>query len=391
MSLQLPATTTRAALASGTAAVLLATIGLGPLLGPLAQPLILLLVLPALGRSLAALGWGRRAAHLLRAGIGKTRRPVALFLVWCGVSALLTLDVAAVVAADVGLEVARDDPRERSSQMRAAILGSNFGSFLFPFSNLTNIVVVASVGISFGAYVMAALPIQIAVIAMGVLLLGRNRPSALPTRSGVDRATTAPQLERPSPLAANLAGLAAVAGSIAAIATGFLGGDVAPVFAVAAAIAAACAVASGSAQPRSLARSIPVSGLLLLLAAIAAHGLIADVARGVGGGAWPVTPLNLLVVALIGGGLAAALNNLPAAIIGSVWLVGADIQIAMAFLIGTNVLAVITPHGSLATMLSHAVAQARGWRISRSAYVRNAWRDALLASGVALAALFVFH
>lgn len=391
MSLPLSAHGERGGLAVATAGALLATVGLGPLLGPLGQPLILLLVLPPLGRSLAALGWGRRAAHLLRAGIGRARRPVALFLVWCGVSALLTLDVAAVVAADVGLEVARDDPHERSDQMRAAILGSNFGSFLFPFSNLTNIVLIASLGIGFGTYVVAALPIQIAVIAMGVLLLGRVRTSALPTRSVAGLAGAGARLQTPSPLAANVAGLAAVAGSIVAIVTGFLGGDVAPVFAVAAAIAGACAVASGAARTRSLARSIPISGLLLLLAAIAAHGLIADLARGLGGDAWPVTPLNLLMVALLGGGLAAVLNNLPAAIIGSVWLAGADIQIVMAFLIGTNVLAVITPHGSLATMLSHAVAGARGWRISRVAYVRHAWRDALPASGVALAALAIFR
>ena len=75
-----------------------------------------------------------------------------------------------------------------------------------------------------------------------------------------------------------------------------------------------------------------------------------------------------IVVALVAGGvLSASVNNLPAAAVGAVWLVGSPVSIVVAFLIGMNVAALATPHGSAATMLAPVD---RGARRRRSAIDR---------------------
>lgn len=95
----------------------------------------------------------------------------------------------------------------------------------------------------------------------------------------------------------------------------------------------------------------------------------------------------IIVVAVVGGVLAAAVNNLPAAAFGAVWLAAARPVTLVAFLVGTKILAIATPHGSLATMLSHAVADRRGRPVDRRRYLRRPWRDALLVGAAALLAV----
>ena len=181
---------------------------------------------------------------------------------------------------------------------------------------------------------------------------------------------------------------------------GFAGGDVAPVFAVATAIVAGCAIASerqGTA-PLDLARSIPLGGVAIVAVAAILVGPMAGLA------AWVPDPETTLpqivalpIIAIVGGLLAASLNNLPAAAFGAFWLVGVISAallaliavVVVAFLIGTNLIAIGTPHGSLATILCQRLAARRGIHFGTRIYLGAAWRYASAAGIPALGALLI--
>ena len=183
--------------------------------------------------------------------------------------------MAAVAATAVGMAVGRRRA-ERAIQLGAAVVGSNVGSLLFPFSNPTNLVLVADTGIGFGAYVRAAAaPQAAAAIAAAAVLTWRWRRHlaaerrAAPARPGqgadaagagrlVDPASATPTRQGLDRLA-RAGGLVAVAAS--AVAVGLQGGDAAPVFAVAAAVVGGLAVAGDRLSPRVLIRSVPADGV----------------------------------------------------------------------------------------------------------------------------------
>jgi Na+/H+ antiporter NhaD/arsenite permease-like protein len=447
-------------------------------LGDFAPPLALLLVLPPIAVGLSALGWGRWLGDHLRARVPGRERPAALFGIWSGVSALLSLDVAAVAAADVGMEVAADDPVERDLQLRAAVLGSNLGSLLFPFSNLTNLLLVAATGISFAAYVSAALAPQLVVVVVGVGVLwlagrrhlrhlvevvpapgsageGREEvalemgasahagPSVMPgsggragsgggaAGSGAAGSGAAGSGTAGTGVAAEsgangsgaagsgaaagsggaavaaapgsgaggtafgrpawVAGFAALAASVGAVVVGLAGGPVSVVFAVAAGVIVGAALLARVAQPGPVLRSIPISGVVLIVGSALLVEPVRELARGLPSAPSGTAPVDLLVVTLVGGALAALINNLPAAAFGAVWLVGAEPVTVVAYLVGTDIMCVLTAHGSLATMLVHAVAARRGHVVSRRRYAWEAWRDVGFATAAAILALILFR
>lgn len=88
-----------------------------------------------------------------------------------------------------------------------------------------------------------------------------------------------------------------------------------------------------------------------------------------------------IVVALVAGGvLSASVNNLPAAAVGAVWLVGSPVSIVVAFLIGMNVAALATPHGSAATMLARSIGARAGVALPSIEHVRTPRRYAVAGS-----------
>lgn len=366
-------------------------------LGPLAGTMLLVLTLPPLAASLDALGWGEIVAtQIRRARRSMTGELIVAYLAWLGVSAVLTLDVAAVVAVPVGLRLADPNSEDsRQDHLGAAILGSNVGSLLFPFSNLTNLILVSATGVSFGAYFAAAWFPQIAAaLVVGVALVFRTRhhdrsavepvPESTTVMAGLGRGRT-------SRLTV-YAGIVAFVGAISAVIVGLAGGDIAPVFAVSAAAISGFAIASGSegVGVRQLARSIPLSGVVVVLFAAVAIAQLAGVAAGLPDLSSSLPPiLALPAIALVGGLLAISVNNLPAAAFGAVWLRGGSPTAVIAFLIGTNLFALATPHGSLATILSRQLGLRHGVDLGARAYLATAWRYALISSVVAVAALLI--
>ncbi len=373
---------------------LLATPVVAAPLGRLRDPFVLVLVLPPLAAALDALGWSRVAADGLRRIRSPLARALGAYLVWLATSALLTLDVAAVAAASVGLAVGGRRSAERDVQLGAAIVGSNVGSLLFPFSNLTNLVLLVGAGISFRAYVEAAFWPQLATaLGAGAVLLWRSR-RRLAAEVPIPDAAAAGSVDAADPgsgalsRTAWLAGGIVFVGAVVAVLAGFRGGDLAAVFALTAALVSALAAGSGESTPRALGHSIPVAGVAVILGAALLGGPMATLAAHLPVPARAAPGLPALVgVALVGGLLAALANNLPAAAFGAVWLAGARPDLVVAYLVGTNVLALLTPHGSLATLLCRAVAARGGHDLPHGPYLRAAWRFALVGGAAALAAL----
>lgn len=360
-------------------------------LGRLSSPFALLVVLPPLALALEAFGWRDRLARRL-AGI---RRPLARLLttygLWLVTSSLLTLDVAAVAAASVGIAVAADRDEERRWQLGGAILAANVGSLLLPFSNLTNLVLVAATGIGFATYVgLAAGPALAAAIAVGLLFAlraGRAIRNSNETQVYSVGPGGSPALEGSSvpDSTARAAFGVAVLGAGAAVAAGLVGADVAVPFAISGGILAGVAVASGRLDVMALVRSIPIAGLAVIAMAVLASGPIGSAA-----GLLPRpdgSVVGLLLALGVGGALAAVVNNLPAAAFGAVWLFGAHPASVVAYLIGTNVIAVATPHGSVATILARAVGHRYGVEIPGRGYPRWAWPYAAAGAVAGILAL----
>jgi arsenical pump membrane protein len=368
-------------------------------LGPLAGTMLLVVTLPPLAASLDALGWASIVAERIRrARLSANRELIAAYATWLAVSATLTLDVAAVVSVPVGLRLAAGrDERSGRHHLGAAILGSNVGSLLFPFSNLTNLILVSATGVSFAAYLAAAaVPQLLAAVGAGALLMYRTRRRAAGPSTSLEVALPAADFdsntpEGPTPLTL-VGGAVAVVGAISAVVVGLGGGDVAPMFALATALVASCAIASErpGTRPIDLARCIPTRGVAIVCLAAIAIGPMAGFASFIPD---PQTTLPQIValpiIALVGGVLAASVNNLPAAAFGALWLVGASPEAVVAFLIGTNLISIGTPHGSLATILCQRLAAGKGIHVGTRMYVGSAWRYASAAGLPALGALLI--
>jgi arsenical pump membrane protein len=359
-------------------------------LGRLGSPFAMLVVLPPLALSLEAFGWRDQLAARLAIIRSPLQRLVVTYAAWLVTSATMTLDVAAVAAASVGIAVARDREDERRWQLGGAILGANVGSLLLPYSNLTNLVLVSASGVGFAAYVgLAVWPQLAAALVVGSLFAIRARGSAVGRLDGGqpahdDVATTPPQ---ELGTAGRAAGVVALVGAVSATAAGLIGADMAVPFAISAGVLAGCAVASGRLAVRDLARSVPVAGLMVIGLAAIASGPITVATEvlprpdaGIGG---------LVLVLAVGGLLAAAINNLPAAALGAAWLARAHPATVVAFLIGTNIAALATPHGSVATILARAVGDRHGIATPAVTYLRSAWRYAAVGSAAATAVLWL--
>jgi arsenical pump membrane protein len=356
--------------------------------GRLSSPLAMLVVLTPLALSLEAFGWRDQLAARLARIRSTLPRLLATYVAGLVTSATLTLDVAAVAAASVGIAVARDRDDERRWQLGGAILGANVGSLLLPYSNLTNLVLVSASGVGFATYVgLAVWPQLAAALAVGLFFVVRARGSAVDSAEARlpadDSVTTVAPLTLGG--ASRAAGVVAVVGAASAIAAGLAGSDVAVPFAASAGILAGFAVGSGRLAARDVTRSIPLAGLIVIGLAAIASGPIA-VAAGLL--PRPDTAIGGLALALaVGGLLSSAINNLPAAALGATWLSGAHPATIVAFLIGTNVAAIATPHGSVATILARAVGSRHGVDTPARAYLRSAWRYASVGAAVAVLVL----
>jgi len=170
---------------------------------------------------------------------------------------------------------------------------------------------------------------------------------------------------------------------VGAVAAGLAGADVAVPFAISGGVLAGAAVASGRLALGTVGRSVPLAGLAVIATAVVASGPI-----GTAAGLLPRPDASvggLLLALVVGGALAALVNNLPAAAFGAVWLLGAHPASVVAYLLGTNVIAMATPYGSVATILARGVGERHGVATPTGRYLRSAWPYA--AAGAAAGTL----
>ena len=363
-------------------------------LNRLSSPFALLIVLPPLALALDAYGWSAQLAAPLRRLDPARVRLLGTYAVWLATSALLTLDVAAVAAASVGIGVAGRRADERRWQLGSAILGANVGSLLLPFSNLTNLVLVAASGVGLATYVRLAIGPQLAAaVAVGMLLTSRGSASlelgdasAGPGAKGLTPTAAVSTVGQISH-ATKLAAVVALGGAAAAVAFGLMGLNMAIPFAASAAVLTGSAVASSRLRLGSLLAAIPWAGLGIVAIAALSAGLL-----GAAAGAVPMPDGGLggLLLALaMGGLLAAVINNLPAAAFGAAWLARAHPAAIVAYLIGTNLIAIATPHGSVATLLVRAKGARHGVMTPAAVHLATAWRYAAVGAIAGFAALLV--
>ncbi|WP_018657181.1 SLC13 family permease [Actinomadura flavalba] len=291
------------------------------------------------------------AERTARAGRGSYAALFLLVVAFASVTTLfLNLDTTAVLITPVMLALAARAGIAPLPLAMATVWLANTASLLLPVSNLTNLLAADRVGLETPAFAARMWAPQLAVLAVTMVLLwvffwrrGER---------GADRYTP------PGPAAPRDRVLfwATAAACLLFIGAILLGVHTGVQLGLAATGAALIAVAAFAVRNRSALRPalIPwqllvfVTGLFLVVPTLERFGLDAAMRALVGTGD---DAAGALRAAFAGAGLSNVLNNLPAYVAGESAVPPANRDQLLALLIGTNVGPVITPWGSLATLL----------------------------------------
>ena len=334
------------------------------------------------------------ASYAARTSGGSGRRLlINVFMLGAVVTALLSLDVTVIVLTPIvyaTVVALRVDPLP---YLYACTFVANTGSLLFPMSNLTNLLIVDRLGLSFWHYSLAmAVPNLVAIAAnAGIFLwLFRDRlPRRLPViKPGATIATSSAFFRLSlAVFAVMLAGL-------------FLAGlaerPLWPVALVGGAALAYVAHAVGRKDLRAIAAGVSwplfpfVVGMAVVVRGIEHAGLTAGLARLILGHA------GTTVGAVVTTGAVAALganlfNNIPMALVmlvvlGRVPPARLDLLVA-ATLAGVNIGPALTTVGSLATMLWLSFTRRQGMEVSALEYLRTSVLTVPLVLAATLAAI----
>lgn len=291
------------------------------------------------------------AQRMAKAGRGNY---AALFLLCVAFASLTTiflnLDTTAVLLTPVMLALAA---RARIATLPLAMTTvwlANTASLLLPVSNLTNLLAADRVALETRAFAARMWLPQLAVLAVTMALLWafywRRRMRG---EDAYDPPAPAPVRDRVLFSATGVACLLFIAAILGGVHTGIQLG-------VAATVAAAVAVAAFAVRDRSALRPslIPwqlmvfVTGLFLVVPTLERFGLDDAMVAFVGHDG---DALGAFRAAFSGAGLSNVLNNLPAYVAGESAVPASNQEQLLSLLVGTNVGPVITPWGSLATLL----------------------------------------
>jgi len=270
---------------------------------------------------------------------------------WAGVvvlataaTAVLSLDTTAVLLTPVVIALARHTGTSPLPFALAVAALANTASLVLPVSNLTNLLADHEIRRSGTGYLdlmwapaLAAVVVTVVVLAVRdrAAIRGRYSPAAAPPT--------------PDPVLLKVTGLV-----VAAMAVAFVVG-VTPALAAGVAAALLLGVTLARRRPLPVAPGdmvpwrtlLVVAGLFVLVATAHAHGMADVLHRAAGDGNGP---LDLLRLAAVGALAANGVNNLPAFLALDPAAAGDPLRIA-ALLVGTGVAPILTPWGSLATVL----------------------------------------
>nr|BFE35348.1 ArsB/NhaD family transporter [Actinomadura rugatobispora] len=327
-----------------------------------------------------------RVARAGRGGYG------ALFLLCVAFASLTTvflnLDTTAVLLTPVMLALAARTGIAALPLAMTTVWLANTASLLLPVSNLTNLLASDRVALETPAFAERMWAPQLAALAVTMVLLWVFywRRGA----RGADRYEPPAPTPIGDPVLFSATGLACLVFIGAVLAGAETGWEIA----VAAGAAALIAVVAFAVRDRSHLRPalIPwqllvfVTGLFLVVPTLSRYGLD-TVMRGLIGEDDGVG--GAFRAAFAGGGLSNALNNLPAYVAGEAVVPSGNHDQLLALLIGTNVGPVITPWGSLATLLWFEWCRRRGVAVPMRTFVLTGAVLAVLGCAAATGALFL--
>jgi arsenical pump membrane protein len=319
-----------------------------------------------------------------------------VFLLGALVTATLSLDTTAVILTPIVLALVRRLELRAAPYVISCAFVANVGSLLLPISNLTNLLFAEPFHMTFGAFAARmAVPQGVALVACYALLCRHFRadlPDHFEHGALPEAASVVPS--RPyfvaciAVLAAVLVGyfVAPLAG-IEPYAVAFVGTGALVVAGIATRRLAIRALGevSWSVFPFVVGLFVAVRGLENLGLVAAASDALASMRPG---------SLGQILAAAGGTTLASnAMNNLPAALIarGALHAAQAPRATVLAALVGTDVGPLMTPFGSLATLLVLVIARREGVDVRVGPFVGfGAWASLVLVLAATLALALTF-
>jgi arsenical pump membrane protein len=316
------------------------------------------------------------AGARLAARLGGGRRPVLWLLVVLlatASTAVLSLDTTAVLLTPVVISLARQTRSNPLPWALAVLALANTASLLLPVSNLTNLLADHTLRAQDVNYLGLMWAPALAAIVVTVVVLGLR-----------DRRSLAGKYEQPPPRAARDRGLLVLTAVVVGVmAVAFVvGAPPAPTALVAASVLTIATAVRRRTLPVPAKDLVPwrtllvVGALFAVVATAHAHGLGELLAKAAGDGNGAGNLLRLAAVAAL---TSNGVNNLPA-YLALEPAAGTDPLRVAALLIGTGVGPLVTPWGSLATVL--------WWQRCRQVMLPVAARTIVL-QGVLLAPLVV--
>jgi arsenical pump membrane protein len=311
-----------------------------------------------------------------------------LFLLCVAFAALTTtvlnLDTTAVLLTPVMLALAGQVGIAPVPLAMTTVWLANTASLLLPVSNLTNLLAQDRLGLDPLGFAARMWPAQLASVAVTMACLW--------IFSWRRRADRAHRYDPPPPHEPPDRGLFVVAGAAVVVFVAMVLAVNTPLW-VASGVAMLMVVAVFAVRRReSLSWRLPpyrllafVSGLFLVIETLSRHGLDTVMRALIGD-----DPFR---AAAAGGLLANLINNLPAYLAGESVIPGsggdADQQL-LALLIGVGVAPLVTPWGSLATLLWYERCRAWGVRVPVARFALTGLVPAVTGTAAAVAALVLF-
>ncbi|MEX0825829.1 MAG: SLC13 family permease [Acidimicrobiia bacterium] len=334
---------------------------------PLIEPVLFLVFAVPLAIQLDRVGFFDAAAG--RVAAGHRLRP-SLWVFAAAVTTVFNLDAAIVLLTPLYVRIAYRHGLDPLLTAFQPVLLAALASSALPVSNLTNLIVAAETGASFGEFLLyLGLPSLVATV-VGWMMFRRSQLSAtIPVVLEAERGD-------PRPLR--------IGGSVVVwLLVGFTAGDV---LGIPAWMVVASALVLLSVGTRTLpVRGIPIDAIGVVLGL----GVLAGAAPahlGLGillGGEGAIAEARALAVGIVGSDI---VNNLPMLIAGLPHVEGGT---AWALLLGTNLGPVLWLSGSLAGLLWLDIVRRLGLQVTPLQYARVGWRVGLPAIAAATPVLLV--
>ena len=287
------------------------------------------------------------------------------FVVGAIVTAILSLDTTAVMLTPVMLALVKRLRLPAAPYVLLCAFVANVGSLTLPISNLTNILFADAFHLTFAAFAARMIAPQLVALVTTYALLRWRFRRELPKSFDGD------SLPDPSSAVPNRAYFLVCVAVLVAVLIGYFLAPLVGIEPYVIAFAGSVVlVIAGAATGRARIRAVGelqwglfpfVVGLFVTVKGLENLGIVVVASQ------WlahirPGSPENLLAVAGATAVASNVMNNLPAALVARSVLLASHTQTGtvLAALVGADVGTIITPFGSLATMLVLALARREG-------------------------------